>query len=151
MPSEESTKANRSIDFIIDRSNHQSKKNRLCKMRSIEIGQPQMRSSEMRSIDFIIDRSNLNIFKTIWNSVHMSLLLDILNILDIFRYFLEIFRYFLDISKYLLSYPILSYLLSYLFFRYYFVNLILYIYEAWVREISMHLLGVPFSQVYLLG
>jgi predicted transcriptional regulator YheO len=79
MPSDESAKANRSIDFIIDRSNHQSKKNRSCEMRSIETGQ-----LRMRSIDFIIDRSNLDIFGTIWNNVDMSLFLDILNILDIF-------------------------------------------------------------------
>jgi hypothetical protein len=64
MPSEESAKANRSIDFIIDRSNHQSKKNQSCEMRSIETGQPRMQS--------------------IWNNVDMSLFLDILNILDIF-------------------------------------------------------------------
>jgi hypothetical protein len=94
MPSEESAKANRSIDFIIDRSNHQSKKNRSYEMRSIETREPRMRSSEMQSIDFIIDRSNLDIFGTIWNNDDMSLFLDIfryfldlLNILDIFRYF----------------------------------------------------------------
>jgi hypothetical protein len=132
LPSEDSAKANRSIDFIIDRSNHQSKKNLSCGKRSIET-----RQARMRSIDFIIDRSNLDIFGTIWNNVDMSLFLDILNILDISRYFLDIFRYFLDIfryfqnvldiSKYLLSYLILSYpILSYLFFRYYFVNLFLY-------------------------
>jgi hypothetical protein len=83
MPSEKSAKENRSIDFIIDQSNYQSKKNRSCEMRSIETGQPRMRSSEMRSIDFIIDLSNLDIFGTIWNNVDMSLFLDILNILDI--------------------------------------------------------------------
>jgi len=100
LSSEESAKANRSIDFIIDRLNQQSKKNRSCEMRSIETGQPRMQSSEMRSIDFIIDRPNLNIFGIIWNNVDMSLFLDILNILDIFRYFLDIFRYFLDIFRY---------------------------------------------------
>jgi hypothetical protein len=64
-----------------------------------------MRLGEMLSIDFIIDRSNLDIFETIWNNVDMSLFLDILNILDIFRYF-QIFpkylRYFKNIS-YLVS------------------------------------------------
>jgi hypothetical protein len=72
MPSEESAKANRSIESSVEEKS------------IVRDAIDQDRTTTNAIERNAIDRSNLDIFGTIWNNVDMSLFLDILNILDIF-------------------------------------------------------------------